>query len=312
MTIELSFAADDFEIVRPLREGLVEIEGVRLRFEPEMSNAERHGRMVRDLAFDVCELNASTYFVARDRGVPMTAIPVFLYRKFRHGFCFVNTQAGVRAPGDLVGRRVGGPNMQAASNVWLRGILQQEYGVSPRDMVWVCERDEDVPYASDVLRVERTDAKVMDLLLAGDLPAVIMPTVPEAILRGDPRVARLFPQYRALEVDWYRKTGLFPIMHVTAVRQELVDRYPWLPGRLVAAFEAAKRIGLRRAADVRVHAQAWYGTGWEEERQLLGEDPWPYGLGEANRRNLTVLLVYCHDQGLIRGIPPLDELFCAA
>jgi 4,5-dihydroxyphthalate decarboxylase len=307
--LNLSFAGDDFEIVRALREGHVSIEGVTLDFQPEMTNAERHGRMVRDLAFDVCELNVSTYLAARDQGVPITAIPVFQYRKFRHGFCFVNTSSGIRDPRDLIGQRVGGPNMQAASNVWLRGILEDEYGVPATSITWVNERPEDVGAGSSVLKVEVVRDKVVDLLLSGALPAIIMPTVPDCIVRQDPRVARLFPDYRQREIEWFGKTGLFPIMHVTAIRQELVDQHPWLPARLVAAFEAAKQHGYHRAADVRIFAQAWYGAGWEEELQILGADPWAYGLGPVNRKNLETVVGYTHAQGLISRRPTLDALF---
>jgi len=310
MTLNLTFAADDFEIVRALREGLVSVDGVSLHFQPEMTNAVRHGRMVRDLAFDVCELNASTYLVARDQGVPLTAIPVFLYRKFRHGFCFINTASGIRDPRDLIGRRIGGPNMQAASNVWLRGILQDEYGVNPRDITWVCERTEDVPYQSDILKIERTapGQNVTDMLLSGELPALILPTVPDCIVRQDPRVARLFPDYKSREIAWFEKTRLFPIMHVTAIRQALVDEHPWLPAALIKAFEAAKQIGYERAANIRTFAQAWYGTGWEEEQQLLGADPWVYGIA-ANQDNLETLIRYTHEQGLIRTRPTIGDLF---
>jgi 4,5-dihydroxyphthalate decarboxylase len=310
--ITLTVACDDFDFVRPLKDGTVRAEGLDLVFVDGMNNPERHALMVRELAFDVCELNISTYLIARDRGLPLTALPIFLYRKFRHGFIFVNRNAGIATPADLKGKRVGCPNYQPASNVWIRGILQDHYGISHRDLIWVTEIDEEIAFDSpDGVRIERMPAgKTMDsMLTSGEIDAVIAPLVPKSILAGDPRVARLFPDYKEREIDYFRRTGMFPIMHVTAVKQDTVDRYPWIMLSLTKALETAKHAAYKRAANVRVLPLAWGGTGWEEERHVLGPDPWPNGLGDANRKTLETTIRYCREQGLIRRDMTVDELF---
>src|ERR1700678_2001059 len=130
--ITLTIACDDFDIVRAMMDGTVKPDGIDLVFTTELSNPERHSRMVHDLAFDVCELNVSTYLIAKERGVAITAMPVFLFRKFRHGNVFVNTQSAIKTPQDLIGQRIGCPNLQPASNVWLNGILQDDFGAPHR------------------------------------------------------------------------------------------------------------------------------------------------------------------------------------
>ena len=310
--IKLTFACDDFEVAMPLLTGAVEIEGVEPVFVTELSNPERHGLMVRKLAFDVCELNITNYLVARDQGVPITAIPVFLFRKFRHGNVYINTAAGIKTPADLAGRRVGASNMQVASNVWIAGILEEYYGLRLRDIVWVLERDEDTPfdYPSD-LKVERVPAgkTATSMLLNGEIDALMHPNTPKAILSRDPRVARLFPDYMERELAYFNETGLFPIMHVTAVRQDVMDRYPWLAAALFKAFEKAKAQAYHRMHNVRVIPLAWFEGHWEAERQLFGPDAWPYGLDSTNRRNLETVIHYSHQQGLIRRQWKIDELF---
>jgi 4,5-dihydroxyphthalate decarboxylase len=312
--ISLTVACDDFDHIRALYDGTVKVDGVDLSFITELSNPERHSRMVQELAFDVCELNAPTYLIARDHGVPITAIPVFLFRKFRHGNVFVNPKAGIKSPRDLIGRKIGCPTLQPASNVWINGILQDRYGVPHRSQTWVVERAEDAAFTPPPdLNIERTahGGSVVSMLLNGDLPAIMTPQTPKALLNGDERIARLFPDYVEQERAYYLDTGIFPIMHVTAIKQALVEKYPWLPARLCEAFEKAKQLGYRRMENVRVVTLPWFGAHWENERALFGPDPWMYGLGETNRKTLNTLIRYTYEQGLISSQPALDSLFVA-
>jgi len=147
------------------------------------------------------------------------------------------------------------------------------------------------------------------MLAEGEIPAMLSPDIPKLFLDGDKRIVRLFPNYKDIEIEFFRKTAIFPIMHVTVVRKEIIDKYPWVATNLVKAFEEAKALAYRRIANPRVVPLAWIRTAWEEQQQVLGNDPWAYGLGDANRKNLETVLRYCHQQGLISRMMPLDDLF---
>lgn len=310
--ITLSIACDDFDHIRALIDGTVKPHGIDLVFTTELSNPERHSRMVRDLAFDICELNLPTYLIAREQGVPVTAIPVFLFRKFRHGNVFINPQAGIAAPQDLIGRRIGCSTMQPASNLWISGILQDQYAVPHRAQTWVVERDEDAAFTPPAdLTIERAPRGkfVVSMLLNGELPAIMTPQTPKPLLDADNRIARLFPDYVERERAYFKATRIFPIMHVTAIKQEVVERHPWVAAVLCRAFEDAKQLAYRRMANARVVTLPWFGAHWEDERALFGPDPWAYGLGEANRKTLETAIRYTHEQGMIAAPPPLEALF---
>jgi 4,5-dihydroxyphthalate decarboxylase len=310
--LTLTVACGDYDIIRPLKEGLVTAGGLDLVFLTDMGPRERHWRLARKLEFDVCEENVGAYFIARDRGDPITAIPVFLHRRFRHGFVFVNAAAGIKSPKDLIGKRIGGTNFQPAGNIWMRGILEEHYGVPHRSVTWVVDRSEDVPFTAppDLKIVMKDSAKSLSTMLAdGDIPAMISPTIPKPFAQGDKRIARLFPNYKQIEIDYFRATGIFPIMHVTTINQEIVDKYPWVTTNLVKAFEQSKQMAYRRVANPRMVPLAWVRTAVEEQEELLGRDPWAYGLGAANRKNLETIQRYVHQQGMIGEVRPLEELF---
>jgi 4,5-dihydroxyphthalate decarboxylase len=310
--LRLTVACGDYEIVRALKEGEVAADGLDLVMLTDMGPRERHWRMARKAEFDVCEANVGAYFMERDQGAPLTAIPVFLHRRFRHGFLFVNAAAGIHAPKDLIGKKVGGTNFQPASNIWMRGILEEEYGLPHRQVTWVVERSEDVAFTPPKdLRIEMiAPGKRLDAMLAeGEIPAMLSPELPRLFLAGDKRIVRLFPNYKDIELAYFRRTGIFPIMHVTTVKQEIVERHPWVPTNLVKAFEQAKNIAYRRIANPRMVPIAWVRTALEEQEEVLGADPWAYGLTPANRKNLETVQRYTHQQGMISRILPLDTLF---
>ena len=310
--LKLTVAVGDYEIVRALSDGTVQADGIELVMLTGMGSRERHWRMARKTEFDVCEINIGGYYMARDRGEPLAAIPVFLHRRFRHGFVFVNAKSGVREPRDLIGKRIGGTNFQPASNIWMRGILEEYYGVPHRQCTWVVERSEDSEFTPPKdLRIEMAPPdKRLDVMLAeGEIPAMLSPDLPPLFRDGDKRIVRLFPNYKDIEIEFFRQTGIFPIMHVTVIRQEIVDKYPWVATNLVKAFDEAKALAYRRVANPRVVPLAWVRTAWEEQLDVLGPDPWEYGLGKANRKNVQTALRYCHQQGLIGRMIPLDQLF---
>ena len=310
--LRLSVATGDYEIIRALKDGSVLADGLELVFLTSQGPRERHWRMARNLEYDVCEFNVGAYFMARERGVAITGLPVFLHRRFRHGFGFINVNAGITTPKDLVGKRVGGTNFQPAGNIWLRGILEEQYGVPHQSIVWLVDRSEDVEFTPPPgLQIEMIAAgKHMDTMLAeGEIPAMINPYIPRPIVTNDPRVGRLFPDYKQVERAYFQQTGIFPIMHVTVIKQAIVDRYPWVAVSLAQAFEKAKQLCYRRVVNPRVVPLAWFSHDWDEERKVLGADPWAYGLGEANRKNLQTILRYCRQQGLIQKEMSIEELF---
>ena len=310
--LRLTVAAGDYDIVRPLKEGLVEAAGLELIFLTDMGPRERHWRLARKTEFDVCEENVGAYFIARDQNHPITAIPVFLHRRFRHGFVFINTAAGIKSAKDLIGKQIGGTNFMPAGNIWMRGILEERYGLPHRTITWITDRSEDIAFdAPSDLRIEmKKSAKSLnDMLADGDIPAMISPTIPRPFVMGDKRVARLFPDYKQVEIDYYRETGIFPIMHVTTIRQEIVDKYPWVTTNLVKAFEASKQMAYQRVKNPRMVPLAWVRTAVEEQQDILGPDPWQYGLTDANRKNLETIQRYVHQQGMVSKLRPLDQLF---
>jgi 4,5-dihydroxyphthalate decarboxylase len=310
--LKLTVACGDYDIIRPLKEGLVEAAGLDLIFLTDMGPRERHWRLARKTEFDVCEENVGAYFITRDQEHPITGIPVFLHRRFRHGFVFVNTASGIKTPKDLIGKPIGGTNFMPAGNIWMRGILEEHYGVPHKQNTWVVDRSEDIAFdqPKDLkIEMKKSAKSLSDMLADGDIPAMISPTIPKPFTLGDKRIARLFPDYKAIEIDYFRSTGIFPIMHITTIRQEIVDQYPWVPTNLVKAFEASKQMAYRRVQNPRMVPLAWVRTAVEEQEGLLGRDPWQYGLTPANRKNLETIQRYVHQQGMVSKQRSLDELF---
>ena len=310
--LELTLACGDYEIIRALKEGAVEADGVSLNVLTDMDSSSRHWRMIRNREFDICELSGSSYLMARDRGRPFTAIPVFLHRRFRHGFIYVNASSGISKPKDLEGRRVGLKTYQTTATLYLRGLLANEYGVDLTSIDWVTELDEDIPFeAPDGLRLSRAPegSDISEMLAEGELDAALHPDIIAPVLRGDRRVARLFGDYRSEEKAYFERTGIFPIMHVTALRSEIVEQHPWVANNLALAFEKAKIEAYRRLTNPRTVPLAWFMDEWEAQQELLGRDPWEYGLGDANRRNLENLIRYSHQGGLISSEIPVEDLF---
>jgi 4,5-dihydroxyphthalate decarboxylase len=308
--LNLTFACGNYESVRALLDGTVEVDGVDLTILTDMDSATRHWRFLRNKEFDVAEVSGSSYLAARDRDWPVRAIPVFLHRRFRHGFMFVNTAKGITTPADLRGKRIGVKTLMTTAVLWMRGILQEQYGVPLDSIEWLAELDDDVQLTSEVKVTRLPDTKSVEtMLVEGELDAVFHADIIQPFLAKDPRVARLFPDHKAEEMAYFQKTGIFPIMHVTGMRKELADEHPWLAVNLFRALNEAKALAMKRMANPRIVPLAWYRDTWEEQEAVLGPDPWEYGLTEKNRRNLETLVGYSHSQGLIgRRLTP-EELF---
>ncbi|HEV2575205.1 MAG TPA: ABC transporter substrate-binding protein [Beijerinckiaceae bacterium] len=310
--LALTLACGDYEIVRALKEGTVQPDGIELTIITTMDSSTRHWRFLRNREFDVAEVSSSSYLLARDQGLPFAGIPVFLHRRFRHGFAFVNTSKGINEPKDLIGRRIGVKSFQVSAILWLRGILEHEYGVPHKSIEWLTEIDEDVEFTPpEGLRLSRMrhDQTCEELLVAGELDAVLHADLIWPMVERHPAVKRLWPDYKNEELAYFRKTGIFPIMHVTGVKQEIVDKYPWVPVELMKAFEAAKAVAMKRMENPRIVPLAWYREAWEEQEEVLGRDPWQYGMTDSNRHTLETLIGYSFEQGLIKRKMGLEELF---
>ena len=310
--LSLTFACGDYEIVRPLIDGKVEVDGVDLTILTDMDSATRHWRFLRNGEFDVAEVSSSSYLAARDNDWPFRAIPVFLHRRFRHAFMFINTTKGISKPSDLIGRRVGVKTLMTSAVLWMRGILQHVYGVPLNSIEWVAEIEDDVNVTlpSDIkYSCLPNDKSVETMLAEGELDAVFHSDFIKPFLANDPRVARLFPDSKAEEMAYYQRNGIFPIMHVVGIRQSLAEQHPWLAVNLFKAFNESKAIAMKRMANPRIFPLAWYRAAWEKQEQILGPDPWEYGLTDKNRKVLETLVGYSHEQGLIKKRPTLEQLF---
>ncbi|MGE0628767.1 MAG: hypothetical protein AB7O43_13150 [Hyphomicrobiaceae bacterium] len=311
--LQLTLACGDYEIVRALKDGTVKPDGIELTVLTEMDSNTRHHRFLQGREFDVAELSACSYVIARGLGQDFQALPVFLHRRFRHGAVYINTSKSIREPRDLNGRTIGAKSWTASAILWMRGILESEYGVDLRSITWLTDLDEHVvgfrpPEDFNVSRIPES-AGIEDMLVAGDVDALLHPDIIQPMIDGDPRVARLFADYRAEQIRYYRKTQIFPIMHVLGIKPEIVERHPWVPLNLMAAFNKAKAIAMRRLENPRIVPLVLFREAWEEQQQIFGPDPWEYGLGARNTKNLETLVGYCRSQGLISRPLALDQLF---
>ena len=312
--LPLTLACGDYEIVRALKEGIVKPDGIDLTVLTGMDSATRHWRFLRNREFDMAELSGCAYISACGKGLPFTALPVFLHRRFRHGFIFINRDKGITKPADLIGRKAGVKSWQVTAILWMRGILEHEYGVPHKELKWFAELDEDVdfdpPKDLDLTRLAH-DKSVEHMLAEGELDVLLHSSLIKPLVDGDKRVGRLFPDFKQEEMRYYEKTGNFPIMHVTGIKREIVEKHPWVPINMYHAFNQAKDIAMKRMENPRIVPLAWYREAWEEQEQILGTDPWQYGLGEQNRKNFETMVRFSVEQGIIDRPLSLDELFVA-
>jgi len=308
--LRLTLACGDYDLTRALIDGKVQPEGIEL-ISLTMPSPERHWRMIRQKEFDVCEFSMCQYLVAKSQGEPLIAIPVFPHRRFRHSYIFINAQAGIKSPKDLEGKRVGMRSSQNTAGLWIRGMLQHYYQVTLKKIQWITQDEEPVSTKSKTgLRMERVAPgnNIDDMLVKGELAAAIYPDILPSFSRGDQAVKRLFDDPVTEEMRYFKDTGFFPIMHTVVIKQAVVDEFPWVAKSLQTAFQQAKDICFRRMEDPRKVSLAWFMHHWEEQKRILGQDPWVYGL-EENRKSLESMSVYAYEQGLIPRKFKLEELF---
>lgn len=317
--IPLTVATWDYDRVRPLIDGRVRIEGCDVTYIPipveeVFHRAYFHGE------FDVAEIGFSPFLIALSRGTaPYVAVPAFLSRMFRHSAVYIRTDRGIDGPADLRGKRVGIPEYQMSAVLWVRGLLKDDFGIEAADINWVQGGLEE-PGRKDKFPLNLPDGfplesapkgvPLVQLLADGGVDAVMSARAPSCFVAGHPKVARLFPDFRAAEKEYYRRTGLFPIMHALGVRNDLAARHPWLPVSVYKAFVAAKRIAdadLREVTALKI-GLPWVNAELESTVEVMGEDFWPYGI-EANRKTLEAMARYSYEQGLAVRQLTVEEMF---
>ena len=277
-------------------------------------------RMLRNREFDIAEMSLSSYCVSLMRDdAPFIAIPVFPSRFFRHSCIFVSAATGIRKPEDLVGKRIGVPEYQMTAPVWIRGILQDEYGVDPAGCEYRTGGEEepgrDEKLALDLppkfrIRPIGPEQTLARMIAAGEIDALHTARAPSTFRTQPGRVTRLFENFVEVEKAYYRKTKIFPIMHTVVIRRDLYETNRWVAQSLLKAFTQAQRNTYEHlnTSMALTTMLPWQSAHVEEARALLGEDWWPYGL-EPNRRVLDTFLRYHHEQGLSKRRLKVEELF---
>lgn len=313
----ITIACANYDRIRPIADGRVEVEGCDVTFVP-MGPEEVFFRAFRHAEFDVSEISLNSHMMALTRGAAAyVAIPVYPSRSFRHSMIYVRADGDIRRPEDLKGKIVGTPEYQQTANVWVRGMLEEEYGVPPSDIIWRTGgqeepgRDErtplDPPPGLDLQPIP-TDRSLTGMFEAGELDAYMTARAPSTWTRGSPMIARMFPDVRAAEGAYWEKTRLFPIMHLIGIKRELAEAYPDMPAALYRAFLDAKRIAVAELSEIGALQRTlpWVGAELEATKALMGEDFWPYGVA-ANRHALETITRYSYEQGLAaRPLAPED------
>jgi 4,5-dihydroxyphthalate decarboxylase len=318
--IPLTFACGLYDRMLPLYSGEVRPEGIDLKFLAIESPREIFDRMAGKMEFDACEMSSSELISRMGAGqCPFVAIPVFPSRVFRHSFICINRNKGIKTPKDLEGKRVGVPLYTMTAALWIRGHLQHEYGVDLSKIHWV-QGATNAPGAHGSPTVlpllkqvsienNHSDRSLSQLLEAGAIDALAGAEMPAALGKS-PNVARLFPNFREVEKDFYRRTRIFPIMHLVVIRRELYERHPSVAASLYNALSRSKDIALARMRYLGAlrYMLPWLPADLDELDETFGGDPWPYGI-EANRPTLEALVSYMVEQSFIARPIPIEELF---
>jgi 4,5-dihydroxyphthalate decarboxylase len=317
--LRLTLACWDYDRTRALADGRVSPEGIDLNFLP-LHVEETFFRMLRNREFDAAEMSLSSYCVSLMREDPaFVAIPVFPSRFFRHSCIFVSSKSGIREPKDLVGKRIGVPEYQMTAPVWIRGILADEYGVDPASVTYFTGGEEE-PGRDEKLKLSLPpqfkvvpigpEQTLSAMLADGEIDALHTARTPSTFYSRPNDVRRLFPDFVRVEKDYFHRTGLFPIMHVVAIRRGVYEANRWIAQSLFKAFQDAQALTYDNLAvtSAMTTMLPWLVGAVEEARAELGADWWPYGFAR-NRAVLDTFLRYHHEQGLsARRLQP-EELF---
>lgn len=313
---KLTIALSHYDRHVPFFDGTVEPDGFDLNVmivgqsDRQRDGDERHERMLQKGEFDVAEVSLSSYLMAKTRGMPFTAIPVFPRRLFSHSQMWMNADAGINEPKDLIGKKVALNSFQNTLATLAKGDLQSEFDVPWRKVHWLLSKKEAIEFEPEkgakIDQLPET-ANVGDMLERGEIAAMMTPHPPKPVLRGSKKIKRLFADPKAEDLRYYKKNGFFPIMHVVAFRDDVLKKYPEAAQSLFKAFGEAKKLSREFYDDPNWSVLAWGRQAYEEEERLLG-DAWPLGL-EKNRPNLERFVGYSLDQGLMTKKMAPEELF---
>jgi 4,5-dihydroxyphthalate decarboxylase len=317
--LRLTLSIWDYDRTRALADGSVRPEGIDLNVL-ELPVEETFFRMARFREFDVAEMSMSSYTVSLHREPqPFIAIPVFPSRFFRHSSIFISAKSGIQEPKDLIGRKIGTPEYQMTAPVWIRGILSDDYGVKPDSVeYWTggeeeTQRDEkiklDLPPNIKV-RPIGPDKMLSAMIASGEIDALHTARAPSTFYSKPDAVKRLFPDFVAVEREYYRRTKIFPIMHVIAIRREIYEKNRWIAMSLYKAFVKAQRRTYRSLRETAAHMAMlpWLTAHVEDAIREMGEDWWSYGF-HANRHVFETFLRYHHEQGLSKRRLVPEEMF---
>ncbi len=318
--LPLTIACGPYDRMEAIRTGDVQIEGIDPTYVAIQSPPEIFARMVKTGSFDVAEMSTSYYLIRRAQGsFPFIALPVFPSRMFRHGFVFINTNAGIAEPQDLAGKRIGVQEYRQTAAVWIRGLLREELGVDLSDVRWLeggvnVSRRPDSEFdlrPSKPISIETIPpgATLSAMLASGEIDALLGARRP-ASFGHHQDVARLLPDYRAREREYYARTGIFPIMHTLVMREDLWRTRPWVAESLFKGFDAAKAWAgeqMRFSGTMR-YMLPWLFDDLDEIDELFGGDCWPYGLG-PNRATLEAFVRYLVADGFLDAPISLDDMF---
>jgi 4,5-dihydroxyphthalate decarboxylase len=317
--VPITFACGLYDRMLPLYTGEVKPDGIDLNFLPIDHPREIFDRMQTSLEFEACEMSSSDYVRQTVHGdCPMVAIPVFPSRVFRHGYITVDRRA-IKSPQDLAGKRIGVPLYAMTAAIFIRGMLQHDLGVDLSGVTWIeggmnDAKPHGIPPKTPLVRKiaiepHTTGQSLSDRLEAGDISAIISSGLPKAI-EHNPNIQRLFPDYHEREKDYYRRTNIFPIMHLDVIRRDVYEKHPFVATSLFNAFCDAKAIAAKkmRMLGTLRYMLPWMAAEIDEIDEVFGGDPWPYGI-EQNRPTLEALMQYLVDQALIEKPAPIESVF---
>jgi len=317
---KLTMALSHYDRHIPLFDGSVRPDGVDLQVlavgqsHPLKHGQDRHERMLQKGEFDICELSLSSYLIAKSRGMPFTAIPVFPRRLFSLSQIWVNADAGIKSPQDLTGKKVGLSTFQTTLSVLAKGDLQAEYGVPWREIDWYISKDEAVPLKpikGVKMQLLNPGQKMGGMLESGEIDALMVPHPPQEALRGGRAIRRLFADPKLEETNYFKKNRYYPIMHLIAFKDEVLKNHRSLASNIMAMFDRAKEVCMQYYDDPNWSRFVWGRHLFEEERNAFGDDPWPHGV-KKNRANLERFIGYSLDQGLIEKKLEVEGLFDAS